>query len=338
MDHESPYELAREFALTTNRNIFLTGKAGTGKTTFLRKLQKETKKQMAIVAPTGVAAINAGGITIHSMFQLPFTPFMPTPEERKSLIEKIKMAGYKRKVIQELELLVIDEISMVRADVLDAVDTVLRHIRYRQNEPFGGVQVIFIGDMFQLSPVAVGDEWRLLSQYYQSPYFFHSKVILENKPVYIELDKIFRQTDKDFIGILNEVRNNCLTTDSLNLLMNRFKPDFTPDPEDNYINLSTHNYKADQINNIEIAKIKSKTHRFEASIKGDFWEKSFPTEKILELKVGAKVMLFGTILKIHVAFTMEKLEPLRNLERKQSLFIALKMIRILKWAAWNGKI
>jgi Cdc6-like AAA superfamily ATPase len=290
MQNESPYDLAREFALSTNRSIFLTGKAGTGKTTFLRKLQKETKKQMAIVAPTGVAAINAGGTTIHSMFQLPFTPFIPTPEERKALVERIKMAGYKRKVIQELELLVIDEISMVRADVLDAVDTVLRHFRYRHNEPFGGVQLIFIGDMFQLSPVAVDDEWRLLSRYYQSPYFFHSRVISEQKPVYIELDKIFRQQNATFIQILNEVRNNCLTQSGLQTLMSRYQPQFVPDNNDTYITLTTHNYKADQINSLELAGIKSKTYKFEATIKGDFQEKSYPTEKILELKVGAKVM------------------------------------------------
>jgi len=290
MQNESPYDLAREFALTTNRSIFLTGKAGTGKTTFLRKLQKETKKQMAIVAPTGVAAINAGGTTIHSMFQLPFSPFVPTPEARKALVEKIKMAGYKRKVIQELELLVIDEISMVRADVLDAVDTVLRHIRFRHNEPFGGVQLIFIGDMFQLSPVAIDDEWRMLSRYYQSPYFFHSRVIAEQKPVYIELNKIFRQTNTSFISILNEVRNNCLSQQGLQTLMSRYQPHFVPDNSDTYITLTTHNYKADQINNLELAKIKSRTYKFEASIKGDFQEKSYPTEKVLELKVGAKVM------------------------------------------------
>ncbi|HEY5509144.1 MAG TPA: AAA family ATPase, partial [Paludibacter sp.] len=195
MQTPSPYyQLAQDFALFTNRSIFLTGKAGTGKTTFLHNLKKATKKQMAVVAPTGVAAINAGGTTMHSFFQLPFTPFVPTVEGRKNLIEKMKMQGNRRKVLQELELLVIDEISMVRADVLDSVDTILRHVRYRNNEPFGGVQVIFIGDMFQLSPVATDEEWRLLSQYYSSPYFFHSQAILQQQPVYIELDKIFRQS------------------------------------------------------------------------------------------------------------------------------------------------
>lgn len=291
MKNLSPYyELAREFALSTNRSIFLTGKAGTGKTTFLRKLKNETKKQMAIVAPTGVAAINAGGTTMHSFFQLPFTPFIPTVQGRKELVEKIKMVGTRRKVIQELELLVIDEISMVRADVLDAVDTILRQIRYKHTEPFGGVQVIFIGDMFQLSPVAVGDEWRLLSPYYRSPYFFHSQVVQQQQPVYIEFDKIFRQTNADFINVLNQVRNNCLTPEGLALLQSRYNPLFEPTKDDTYITLTTHNYKADRINAEELAKLREKTQTFSAEIKGDFPEKSYPTEKELVLKVGAKVM------------------------------------------------
>ncbi len=291
MNNLSPYyELAREFALSTNRSIFLTGKAGTGKTTFLHQLQKVTKKQMAIVAPTGVAAINAGGTTMHSFFQLPFTPFLPTVEGHKELIEKTKMQGSRRKVLQELELLVIDEISMVRADVLDAVDTILRHFRYRQNEPFGGVQVIFIGDMFQLSPVAVDEEWRLLAPFYRSPYFFHSQVIQNQQPVYIELDKIFRQTNVDFIRVLNEVRNNCLSESGLKLLQSRYNPQFVPPKDDTYITLTTHNYKADRTNIEELRQLKGKSFFFDADIKGDFPEKSYPTEKKLELKIGAKVM------------------------------------------------
>lgn len=291
MENTSPYyQLANDFALFTNRSIFLTGKAGTGKTTFLHKLKKATKKQMAVVAPTGVAAINAGGTTMHSFFQLPFTPFIPTVEGRKNLIEKMKMQGNRRKVLQELELLVIDEISMVRADVLDSVDTILRHVRYRNNEPFGGVQVIFIGDMFQLSPVATDDEWRLLSQYYKSPYFFHSQVIQKQQPVYIELDKIFRQTNGEFIRVLNEVRNNCLSDSSLKLLQTRYNPLFVPPSDDTFITLTTHNYKADQINAEELAKIKGKTYAFDAEIQGEYPEKSFPTEKELVLKIGAKVM------------------------------------------------
>ena len=291
MQTPSPYyQLAHDFALFTNRSIFLTGKAGTGKTTFLHNLKKATKKQMAIVAPTGVAAINAGGTTMHSFFQLPFTPFLPTPEGRKNLIEKMKMQGNRRKVLQELELLVIDEISMVRADVLDSVDTILRHVRFRNNEPFGGVQLIFIGDMFQLSPVASDEEWRMLSQYYSSPYFFHSQAILQQQPVYIELDKIFRQSNVDFISVLNEVRNNKLSDKGLSLLQSRYNPLFVPPADDTYITLTTHNYKADQINAEELMKVKGKTYTFKAEIQGEYPEKSYPTENELVVKIGAKVM------------------------------------------------
>lgn len=291
MNTFSPYyQFAHDFALQTNRSIFLTGKAGTGKTTFLHTLKTETKKQMAVVAPTGVAAINAGGTTMHSFFQLPFSPFIPTVEGRKNLIEKIKMTGFRRKVLQELELLVIDEISMVRADVLDAVDTILRHFRYRYSEPFGGVQLIFIGDLFQLSPVALDDEWRLLSVYYTTPYFFHSQVIQQQQPVYIEFDKIFRQTNINFIKLLNEVRNNALSPDGFKLLESRYNPLFRASKEDTFITLTTHNYKADKINAEELIKLNGRTFSFEAKIHGDFPEKSFPTDKTLILKMGAKVM------------------------------------------------
>lgn len=291
MQSDSPfYRLASDFVLYTSRSIFLTGKAGTGKTTFLHRLKHETRKQMAVVAPTGVAAINAGGTTMHSFFQLPFTPFMPTPEGRKNLIEKLHMQSARRKVLQELELLVIDEISMVRADVLDAVDTILRYVRYRQHEPFGGVQMLFIGDMFQLSPVVTEDEWRWLSQYYKSPYFFHSQVVLQQPPVYIELDKIFRQSNADFVRLLNEVRNNCLSESGLKMLQSRYNPAFVPPKDDTYITLTTHNYKADKINEEELAQLQGKTYRFKAEIKGEYPEKSYPTELELELKIGAKVM------------------------------------------------
>ena len=316
MENTSPYyQLAHDFALYTNRSIFLTGKAGTGKTTFLRKLKKETKKQIAVVAPTGVAAINAGGTTMHSFFQLPFNPFIPTVEGRKNLIEKMKMQGNRRKVLQELELLVIDEISMVRADVLDAVDTILRHVRYRNNEPFGGVQVIFIGDMFQLSPVASDEEWRLLSQYYTSPYFFHSQAIRQQQPVYIELDKIFRQTNGEFIKVLNEVRNNCLSDSGLKLLQSRYNPMFIPPSDDTYITLTTHNYKADQINAEELAKVKGKIYSFEAEIQGEYPEKSYPTEKILEIKIGAKVMFLKNDTETPRRFFNGKIGVVKSIEQ-----------------------
>jgi len=317
MENTSPYyQLAHDFALFTNRSIFLTGKAGTGKTTFLRKLKKETKKQIAVVAPTGVAAINAGGTTMHSFFQLPFNPFFPTVEGRKNLIEKMKMQGNRRKVIQELELLVIDEISMVRADVLDAVDTILRHVRYRNNEPFGGVQVIFIGDMFQLSPVASDEEWRMLSQFYTSPYFFHSHAIQQQQPVYIELDKIFRQTNGDFIRVLNEVRNNNLSPSGLSLLQSRYNPLFVPPNDDTYITLTTHNYKADQINAEELTKIKGKIYSFNAEIQGEYPEKSYPTERTLELKIGSKVMFLKNDTETPRRFFNGKIGVVKSIEEE----------------------
>ena len=283
-------EFARQFAQYTNRNIFLTGKAGTGKTTFLRSLPEVTGKQMAVIAPTGVAAINAGGTTIHSFFQLPLTPFIPTEQGKKDLIGKLKMQANRRNVLRELELLVIDEVSMVRADVMDAIDTILRHVRYRHSEPFGGVQVIFIGDLYQLSPVAKQDEWQILSRFYSGIYFFYSQVVTQNPPVYIEFEKIFRQQDMNFIRILNEVRNNCLSDQSFALLQSRYNALFTPPKNDTYIILTTHNYKADQINSQELAELKGKTYTFKAKIRGDFPEKSYPIEENLELKKGAKVM------------------------------------------------
>lgn len=313
------YELARDFVLHTNKNIFITGKAGTGKTTFLHQLKDQSMKQMAIVAPTGVAAINAGGTTLHSFFQLPFNPFLPTTEGRKQLIETVKMRSYKRKILQELELLVIDEISMVRADVLDAVDTMLRHVRYRFKEPFGGVQVIFIGDMYQLSPVASDTEWQLLSQHYHSPYFFHSHACLEKQPVYIELDTIFRQEEKNFIQLLNEVRNNCLSNESLQLLQGRFQPDFTPTDDENWITLTTHNITADRINGLELNQLDSPLKTFTARLEGDFPEKSYPIDMDLQLKVGARVMFIRNDMEQPRRFYNGKIGIIEDFQEKSIL-------------------
>jgi hypothetical protein len=284
------YEIAYNFANYTNCSLFLTGKAGTGKTTFLKNLKEQSKKEMAIIAPTGVAAINAGGVTIHSFFQLPFSPFIPTEEGRKNLISKIRMNNIRRNILENLEMLVIDEISMVRADLLDEIDTVLRHFRYRRNEPFGGVQMIFIGDMHQLSPVCNDIEWQLLSSYYPSIYFFDSIAIRNQPPVYIEFDNIFRQSNLDFIQLLNEVRNNNISNESLGLLQSLYKPDFKPSKDDSYITLTTHNYKADSINVEELGRLNGESKKFKANIKGDYPEKNYPTELELEFKVGAKVM------------------------------------------------
>jgi hypothetical protein len=294
------FQLATDFINYTNRSVFLTGKAGTGKTTFLKHIRQHSVKQMAVVAPTGVAAINAGGVTIHSFFQLPFGPYIPEGSannfnhinavDRHHLIGRIKINAERRKIFQQLELLIIDEISMVRADVLDAIDTVLKHFRNRHGEPFGGVQVLFIGDMFQLPPVAKDEEWSILSKFYTSPYFFSSKVVEVQPPAYIELNKIYRQTDQRFINVLNQVRNNELDEDAYELLHEHYNPNFQPNEVEGYITLTTHNAKADAINSEEIEKLSTPFHFFNAEVKQEFSEKSYPAEEVLKLKEGAQVM------------------------------------------------
>ena len=285
------YELAYEYVQHTNRCIFLTGKAGTGKTTFLRRLKQECPKQLTVVAPTGVAAINAEGVTIHSLFQLPPQVFLPTQEARKQLFSEMQMRAQKQRVLRNLELLVIDEVSMVRSDLLDTIDAVLRHIKHRPNHPFGGVQVLFIGDLFQLSPVAREQEWRLMQPYYEGAYFFQAQVFRELHPVYIELDHVFRQTNSDFIEILNQVRNNALTPQTLQYLNNRYLPDFEPSKQsDHYIMLSTHNSKVDAINLREMEALRGKAYTYQAKVQDTFPESMFPMDMALTLKVGARVM------------------------------------------------
>ena len=287
-------EMLTRFVQNTDVNIFLTGKAGTGKTTFLRNLAISTYKRMVIVAPTGVAAINAGGVTIHSFFQLPFGPIVPdTGTVNKSLpasgLSAQKINKTKLKIMRSLDLLVIDEISMVRADLLDAVDNVLRKVR-RSDKPFGGVQLLMIGDIQQLAPVARPNEWELLHPYYKSVFFFDSLVLLKNPYICVELDHIYRQSDTAFIEMLNQVRNNKLDNKNLELLNSRYKPDFNPDDNEGYITLTTHNQQADEINEEKLKEIKSKMLTFEAEIEGVFPQNAYPTKETLELKVGAQVM------------------------------------------------
>lgn len=285
------YELAYEYVQHTNRCIFLTGKAGTGKTTFLRRLKQECPKQMAVVAPTGVAAINAEGVTIHSLFQLPPQLFLPTPKARRQLFSEMQMRAQKQRILRNLELLIIDEVSMVRSDILDTIDAVLRHIKHQPNHPFGGIQVLMIGDLFQLSPVAREEEWRLLREYYEGAYFFQAQVFRELQPVYIELDHVFRQTNIDFLEILNQVRNNALTPQTLQYLNNRYLPDFEPSKQyDHYITLSTHNSKVDAINLREMEALRGKAYTYQAKVQDTFPESMFPMDMALTLKVGARVM------------------------------------------------
>lgn len=295
------FQQAVAFVNQTSQHIFLTGKAGTGKTTFLRYIRENCYKKMAVVAPTGVAAINAGGVTIHSFFQLPFGTYLPTQKtvwggefqnlyNKNQLLGKLKINSTKRDLIKELDLLIIDEISMVRADVMDAIDAVLRSVRRRNYEPFGGVQLLFIGDMFQLPPVVKNQEWELMSEYYNSPFFFDSLAVKEAQPLYIELKKIYRQSDQEFITILNNVRNNTCTYEDLERLQLNYHPMFTPMRDEGYITLTSHNYKADTINQQELEKLPGKTHKIEAIIHNDFPENAYPVDKEMFLKEGAQIM------------------------------------------------
>lgn len=296
------FALAATLVETTTCNIFLTGKAGTGKTTFLKYIKQHSKKQLAVVAPTGVAAINAGGVTIHSFFQLPFSAFIPENTnnfftntdalflDKYHLLAKLKIREEQKKILQQLELLVIDEISMVRADVLDAMHIILQHYRNNHQQPFGGVQVLFIGDLWQLPPVMSNNEWQVLQQYYNSAYFFSSKVIQANKPVYIELQKVYRQKDDAFIQLLNAIRTNTLTQENYSVLAALYNPQFNTQNNKGYITLCTHNANADAINNAALLKNNHKLYHFKAVIEGEFNEKSYPAEELLQLKVGAQVM------------------------------------------------
>ncbi len=281
-------QLANDFIKYTGNNIFLTGKAGTGKTTFLHKLKENTPKRMIITAPTGVAAINAGGVTLHSFFQMPFGPFVPDSEAQQQR-QRHRFSKEKINIIKSLDLLVIDEISMVRADLLDAVDAVLRRYKHH-NQPFGGVQLLMIGDLHQLSPVVKDDEWNLLKQYYDTFYFFSSNALRQTQMISIELKHIYRQSDAHFIQLLNRVRDNRLDQETLAALNTRYKPEFQADEENNYITLSTHNRSADTINEKHLQKLDSKSFVFQAVIEGDYPEYNYPTAENLILKEGAQVM------------------------------------------------
>ncbi len=279
-------ELAFNFVQFTGQNVFLTGKAGTGKTTFLKNLREKSPKRMIVVAPTGVAAINAGGVTIHSFFQLSFGPQvgLENVSQQQNRFSKEKIS-----IIRTLDLLVIDEISMVRADVLDAVDRVLRRFRDR-NKPFGGTQVLMIGDLQQLAPVVKNEEWGLLKREYETVYFFSSKALQKTSYISIELTHVFRQQDDRFISILNKVRDNKLDQDAVEMLNKRFIPDFQPGDDEGFITLCTHNIQAQRINDSKLRRLSSPVRVFNARVEGNFPEYSYPTEFDLKLKTGAQVM------------------------------------------------
>lgn len=284
----SELSLARRIVENTSANLFLTGKAGTGKTTFLKRLREETFKNMVVLAPTGVAAINAGGMTIHSFFQFSFSPFIP----RKGFAKKetnFKLTKEKRKIIRSLDLIVIDEISMVRPDLLDAIDDSLRRIR-NNDRPFGGVQLLLIGDLRQLSPVKIEQEWNLIKDYYRSEFFFESLALREAGFLTIELKEIYRQTDPDFIRILNAVRDGFCGPDIINTLNLRYRPDFNPPDSEKYIRLTSHNYRANSINDAKMKSLDTPEIIFEAVVSGTFPESAYPAEEFLCLKEGAQVM------------------------------------------------
>nr|WP_321411826.1 helix-turn-helix domain-containing protein [uncultured Carboxylicivirga sp.] len=295
-------ELTKRYINNTNRCIFLTGKAGTGKTTLLREITANTHKNTIVAAPTGIAAINAGGVTLHSLFQLPYGTFIPDNNIRfsnetstqintpKSLLSKTKLHQVKRNMLKEMELLIIDEVSMLRADLLDAIDAILRSVRRQRDIAFGGVQVLFIGDLLQLPPVVKEDEWRYLSNYYNGYYFFHALALKQQAPIVIQLEKIYRQSDTQFVNLLNNLRDNKFTSADVDLLNKCYQPDFDHLSDKGNVYLTTHNYKADDINRRALAELPGKSFVFNAEISGDFNEFTFPIEEKLVLKKGAQVM------------------------------------------------
>lgn len=276
---------AWEFVEHTGMSIFLTGKAGTGKTTFLKTLKSHSHKRMVVVAPTGVAAINAGGVTIHSFFQLPLSPYVPNAK----MEQRFAYSKEKRKIMRTIDMLVIDEISMVRSDVLDAVDNVMRRFR-EHDKPFGGVQLVMIGDLHQLTPVVSDKEEKILSEYYNTTYFFGSKALQSIDYVTIELHHVYRQQDESFLKILNDIRDGHPTADDLKTLNSRYNPSFRPNANDDYIRLTTHNSKADDYNNYELLALKTPSYTFEAEIEKEFPPSDYPTDMRLTLKAGAQVM------------------------------------------------
>lgn len=285
MEGNNALNTAWEFVEKTGKSVFLTGKAGTGKTTFLRKVVEESRKRVVVVAPTGIAAINAGGVTIHSFFQLPLHPFIPGAK----IESKFAFSKEKRSIIKTMDLLIIDEISMVRSDLLDAVDSVLRRFRNRF-KPFGGVQLLMIGDLQQLTPVITDEEIQLLAPYYSSPYFFGSRALSQVDYVTIELKEVYRQQDDAFISILNSVRSGRPSPDVIRALNQRYDPNFIPSSDEGYIRLTTHNNIANSYNEQQLDMIDEPIHCFDAVIDGNFPEYAYPTEARLELKVGAQVM------------------------------------------------
>ena len=319
-----------KFVNQTNRSVFLTGKAGTGKTTLLKKILETTHKNVVVVAPTGIAALNAGGVTIHSMFQLPFGGFIPDSiyqndfsnnikfETKKTLGRHFRMNAIKKAVIQNMELLIIDEVSMLRPDVLDAMDFMMQSVR-KKKIPFGGIQVLFIGDLLQLPPVIKDEEWNVLRNYYGGKFFFHSQVVQQNPPLYLELSKIFRQNDDTFIDLLDSLRNNTISVEQRDTLNKYVQPDFDSKKNEGYIMLTTHNHKVDVINKEALSELIGTEITLRADIVDDFPDKIFPIEADLKLKKGAQVMFVKNDSSVDKNFFNGKMGVVKSVSKNEVL-------------------
>ena len=342
-------EFTERFINQTNRSVFLAGKAGTGKTTLLKKIVDSTYKQTVIVAPTGIAALNAGGVTIHSFFQLPFGGFIPDfkvsaqftqhvkLETKSTLMRHFRMNATRKAIMRNLELLIIDEVSMLRADTLDAMDWTLRNVR-KINKPFGGVQVLYIGDLLQLPPVIKPQEWSFLRDYYNGIYFFNALSVHEAPPLYIELEKVYRQEDQHFLDILNNLRNNKITQEDIQHLNQFVQPNFDATKHEDYITLTTHNHDADRINKEALDRLTANVKSYRAEVTGTFPEHLFPIEEVMNLKIGAQVMFIKNDISPDKAFyngKMGRIIALDNDEVSVNFPSEKKTITVDKYE-WNN--
>lgn len=337
---------AAEFVRHTDKLVYLTGKAGTGKTTFLKYIKDTTNKNTVILAPTGVAAINAGGVTIHSFFQIPFGPFVPDDsrlrttatgtENRETIYTTFRYRDDKREIIENLELLIIDEISMVRADMLDVIDRILKVFRKKPYLPFGGVQVILIGDTFQLPPIADNEQWSILSQFYKTPFFFSSKIIEQNTPLYIELKKIYRQNEQEFIDLLNRVRVSQVNANDFSVLNAKYNPTFSGNGSD-YIILATHNNIVNETNLTKLNQLTTELFTYEANVTGTFPDKHKPTDHYLKLKVGAQIMFIKNDTGEYKRYYNGKIGKIKELEEATITVVFDDESEVeVERAAWNN--
>jgi len=342
---------ASRFLNTTSSHVFLTGKAGTGKTTFLKSLAEYTHKNFIVVAPTGIAALNAGGVTIHSQFLLPPVTFLPDrflPDDfaesgrvlnQNVLARKHPLNSARKQVLRSIDLLVIDEVSMLRADLLDAIDYRMKAARGNFRQSFGGVQLLFIGDLYQLPPVVRNEEQEVLGRYYKSPWFYEAKALQEDPPVYIELDKIFRQHDSGFIDILNNLRNNTVTKHDIETLNQYYKPADEISSLQEVITLTTHNYKADELNQRELRNLNSPSHFFDAFLEGDFPESMYPVQASLELKEGAQIMFIRNDTSEDKKYFNGKLATVLKIE-DDDIWVTMAVTHeeyLLKRERWENK-